>query len=315
LFVRIIPGAQTVSPGTPTMFYRTTTSGPFTSAPLTALGGNDYRGTLPALSCSSTPQFYFTAQASGGQTFSFPSTAPASSFASAVGATTNTTLLQVDFDAALPPGWNATGLWHISGSCFPSGAPCAGTQAAYYGQDATCNFDTGAANTGTLTSPAILLPTLPPGGNISLSYCSALLSEANINYDIPEVLVNDVRIAYGAESAAWTTQTIDLTAYAGQVVSIAFRFNATDGIANTFRGWHVDNVRLTATSTGCTESCYANCDGSTATPVLTTNDFQCFLNRFAAGEPYANCDGSTNLPVLTANDFQCYLNAFAAGCT
>ncbi|MBX3376735.1 MAG: hypothetical protein KF678_07000 [Phycisphaeraceae bacterium] len=62
-------------------------------------------------------------------------------------------------------------------------------------------------------------------------------------------------------------------------------------------------------------ACYANCDGSTGNPLLTSNDFQCFLNRFAAADPYANCDGSTGSPSLTANDFQCYLNSFAAGCT
>jgi photosystem II stability/assembly factor-like uncharacterized protein len=62
-------------------------------------------------------------------------------------------------------------------------------------------------------------------------------------------------------------------------------------------------------------ACYANCDESTGAPLLTANDFQCFLNRFAAGDPYANCDGSTGTPTLTANDFQCFLNKFATGCT
>ena len=62
-------------------------------------------------------------------------------------------------------------------------------------------------------------------------------------------------------------------------------------------------------------TCYANCDGSTVNPVLNANDFQCFLNRYAAGDPYANCDGSTVPPVLNANDFQCFLNKYAAGCT
>ena len=64
----------------------------------------------------------------------------------------------------------------------------------------------------------------------------------------------------------------------------------------------------------CERTCYANCDLSAAAPVLTANDFQCFLNAFAMGASYANCDGSTTIPVLTANDFQCFLNAFAAGC-
>ncbi|MBX3376593.1 MAG: hypothetical protein KF678_06270 [Phycisphaeraceae bacterium] len=62
-------------------------------------------------------------------------------------------------------------------------------------------------------------------------------------------------------------------------------------------------------------TCYANCDGSTGNPVLTANDFQCFLNRYTAGDPWANCDGSTVPPVLNINDFQCFLNKFAGGCT
>ncbi|MFN0134440.1 MAG: immunoglobulin domain-containing protein [Phycisphaerales bacterium] len=66
---------------------------------------------------------------------------------------------------------------------------------------------------------------------------------------------------------------------------------------------------------GTAPSCYANCDGSTATPILNVNDFTCFLNKFAAGDPTANCDGSTSAPTLNVNDFTCFLNAFAAGCT
>ncbi len=60
--------------------------------------------------------------------------------------------------------------------------------------------------------------------------------------------------------------------------------------------------------------CYANCDGSTGTPALTANDFQCFINKFAANDTYANCDGSTGIPALTANDFQCFINRYANGC-
>jgi hypothetical protein len=66
---------------------------------------------------------------------------------------------------------------------------------------------------------------------------------------------------------------------------------------------------------GPTASCYANCDGSTIPPVLNVLDFNCFLNRFAAGASYANCDGSTIPPVLNVLDFNCFLNRFAAGCT
>jgi hypothetical protein len=77
--------------------------------------------------------------------------------------------------------------------------------------------------------------------------------------------------------------------------------------------WEVgfDNLLITVNSV---PGCYANCDGSTAAPVLNVNDFTCFLNRFAAGESYANCDGSTAAPVLNVNDFTCFLNQFAVGC-
>jgi serine protease AprX len=61
------------------------------------------------------------------------------------------------------------------------------------------------------------------------------------------------------------------------------------------------------------EPCYANCDGSTASPILNVADFTCFLQKFAAGDPWANCDG-TGVPPLNIADFTCFLAKFAAGC-
>jgi hypothetical protein len=60
--------------------------------------------------------------------------------------------------------------------------------------------------------------------------------------------------------------------------------------------------------------CWANCDGSGGSPLLTANDFQCFINRFANNSPLANCDHSEGSPALTPNDFTCFLNAYIAGC-
>jgi hypothetical protein len=39
------------------------------------------------------------------------------------------------------------------------------------------------------------------------------------------------------------------------------------------------------------------------------------LNKFAAEESAANCDGSTAVPILNTNDFQCFLNKFSVGCS
>ncbi len=60
--------------------------------------------------------------------------------------------------------------------------------------------------------------------------------------------------------------------------------------------------------------CPANCDLSAGTPLLTVNDFTCFLNAFAGGSTYANCDNSTRAPTLNAMDFQCFIQQFARGC-
>jgi len=73
-------------------------------------------------------------------------------------------------------------------------------------------------------------------------------------------------------------------------------------------------VTLVGATIAAPPTCYANCDASTAIPILNVQDFNCFLGRFAAGESYANCDGSTAAPVLNVQDFTCFLQRFATGC-
>jgi len=89
--------------------------------------------------------------------------------------------------------------------------------------------------------------------------------------------------------------------------------NLMAGGGGNFANWEV--ATLVTTCGGGPAPCYANCDGSTTPPILNVNDFICFQNLFAAGDPAANCDASTNAPILNVNDFTCFLNAFAAGCT
>jgi len=89
----------------------------------------------------------------------------------------------------------------------------------------------------------------------------------------------------------------------GNALSYEIRFNASDNYLS------LDRVCVD-TFTGAPE-CYANCDGSVGSPVLTANDFQCFMDQFVAGSSYANCDGVGG---LTANDFQCFIDRYVAGC-
>lgn len=75
------------------------------------------------------------------------------------------------------------------------------------------------------------------------------------------------------------------------------------------RGYGIINAAATLAA-----DCYANCDASTEPPVLNVNDFLCFQNLFAAGDPRANCDLSTAPPVLNVNDFVCFQQRFVSGC-
>jgi probable HAF family extracellular repeat protein len=103
----------------------------------------------------------------------------------------------------------------------------------------------------------------------------------------------------GVNLAGWTLTSVQGISADGSAMTGNGSFNGQD------RAWLLS---------GLVAACYANCDASTVAPVLNVNDFQCFLNRFAAGSSYANCDGSTVAPALNVNDFVCFLNAFATGC-
>jgi hypothetical protein len=311
--VRIRDGSQTLIPGSAAMSYRMTGSSQFTTIPLTSMGGEMFRGTLPPAYCDNTPQFYFSAQGDGGATVSLPGNAPASTFSTTVGTVTTVQVASFDFASGLPAGWTTTGLWHAASGCAPGGT-CGSAPWMYYGQDATCTFDTGATNSGNLTSAPIALPTVPAGGSITLTYCSAKISENDPTYDQTTLAVNGTVVDTVGDSPSWEMRTVDLTPYAGQTVTLRWRFDTVDGVLNSFRGWHVDNVAISAAGTVCNNTCYPNCDGSTAAPILNVLDFNCFLNKFSAGDPYANCDNSTAPPILNVLDFNCFLNKFSAGC-
>jgi hypothetical protein len=180
-----------------------------------------------------------------------------------------------------------------------------------------------------LSAPAVLLPMLAPGGAIRLTFCYALQTENHPLYDAAELLINgQTRPGWRipdvpASQGHWAQAQFDLTEFAGESVALAWRFDTVTGTNNHYRGWHLANVRLSATVVGCEPMCYANCDGSTIPPILNVEDFSCFINEFAVAqslppaqqvEHYANCDGSTTPPVLNVEDFTCFINAFAAGC-
>lgn len=146
--------------------------------------------------------------------------------------------------------WQSTGLWHwaADGVCAPPGF----SAAAYYGQDAGCDYDTGAANGGTLTSPEIT--GLTAASTLTFDFVRQVESFGGGSFDRTAV---EVVTAGGATEvfqrsssdasigAPSSSGPISLAAFAGQAIRLRFRFDTIDEIANGFRGWHVDDVVVT----------------------------------------------------------------------
>jgi hypothetical protein len=125
---------------------------------------------------------------------------------------------------------------------------------------------------------------------------------------------------------AWRTNTVynaatpTLGSYIRWGTMYNFRFDANIAPTNTgsvsmdyYKPGAPASLTAAAWAPGA-GGCYANCDGSTEVPFLNVNDFNCFVNKYAAGESSANCDGSSLPPVLNVNDFICFNNLFVAGC-
>lgn len=154
--------------------------------------------------------------------------------------------------------WTADGLWHsvASSACAaPDDGFSSPVTSFYYGQDAGCTYDTGAANSGNLLSRPIF--GINSTSTLTFDYWRGVESFAG-SFDVTQVDV----IAGGTTTTVFALDSntasamdwisvppIDLSAFDGQAIQLRFRFNTGDGQANNFVGWFVDDVAVTGMST------------------------------------------------------------------
>ncbi len=123
--VAILDGTEILVPGSALLNYRYN-GGTYLTAPLTSLGGNLYEATFPAANCAATPEYYISADGSGGTTVFLPSAAPVVTQTASVG--TQVIVLSDNFESNL--GWVATNLGATSGD-WQRGVPVNDTGWAY----------------------------------------------------------------------------------------------------------------------------------------------------------------------------------------
>ena len=134
------------------------------------------------------------------------------------------------------------------------------------------------------------------------------------NFADPDQPLN---VAEGVINVA-SLQAAGMGNFAGKTLaSITFKdpFCFNPAYPNPANGAGFAIIAATLGGLGSGAPCYANCDASTLNPFLNVNDYICFNNKFAIGDPYANCDASTFNPVLNVNDYICFNNKFAIGCS
>lgn len=258
--VRIVAGEEQIVDGSQTLWLRRAPAAAFEPVALTRVSGDDYLAALPPLACTDTPQFYLEAAGTGGTTVRHPAGAPANYLTTRVGVIEDAELLALDFEAGLPAGWTATGLWHVtSTACLPTGA-CGSGAWAYFGQDSNCTFNTGARVAGVLRSPNFTLPALQAGQHIGVSFCSALDTEYpdGAYGDDDQAQLWWVRSTGQAAPIHWftdhrtaRTQSFNLDLHAGTTGRLEWRFDSMNTYMNAFRGWHVDNIRVVGPALVC----------------------------------------------------------------
>jgi hypothetical protein len=152
----------------------------------------------------------------------------------------------------LPAVGTPLALWHVTNNlCRANLAGHSTPFDFYYGQDGTCNYDTGARNASNLISPSINLSTTFPPYQLGFNYLLFVESSNSFDTTFVDISTNNGMTWTQVLSKAnlindnqWHNAAADITALVGAAASVTlrFRFDTIDNIANSTTGWHVDDV-------------------------------------------------------------------------
>ncbi len=263
--VRVNPGTENYVPGTATMHYRYN-GGLFQTQSLLDLGGDLYQATLPAASCTDTPEFYFSAQGDQSGLVTDPYGAPGSFHTAVVGEIAVFFSENMDSD----PGWTTEGLWAWGqptggGGDYGEPDPTSGyTGANVYGYNLSGDYENSLSETH-LTSTVI---DCTGKTGVTLSFWRWLGVETS-NYDHAYLRVSTDGSSWttiwqnGGEvsDTSWIEEVYDISAHADNQPTVYLRWTmGTTDSSWQFCGWNIDDVTLSA----------FECEGGVVTDTVAT---------------------------------------------
>ncbi|MFQ5612324.1 MAG: M4 family metallopeptidase [Anaerolineae bacterium] len=152
-------------------------------------------------------------------------------------------------------GWTANGFWHqVQDGVSPYPESHSPTHSWWYGQDASGNYDNGAANSGSLSSPAVNIPAGALGASLSFwSWYETETTETSWDQRWVQISIDggpfqNLAQLSGDSMQTWTEHSFDLSPYAGSQVRVRFFFDTIDAAFNNYRGWYIDDVAINLAS-------------------------------------------------------------------
>jgi Zn-dependent M28 family amino/carboxypeptidase len=282
-------GNAVPQPGTGLLHYNL--GGGWQIAPMLVVTDNVYDAVLPAAPCGTIIQYYFSAQAVGGQTYVDPHYAPTTTY-SATAAYALLTVYENSLDTS--PGWTTQGQWafgHPTGGGSHDHDPSNGhTGSNVYGYNLSGDYASGI--------PAYYLTTTPfdctGKYHTRFEFWRWLGVESDSNYDKATVEVSNNGTTWavlwraydtgGAVSdSSWVFQSFDISAVADNQSAVRIRWSMGPADSYvTYPGWNIDDVRLTALECAVPQiKGDLNCDG-----VLNFGDINPFVLALQGYDAY-----------------------------
>ncbi len=303
--------------------------GSFTTQPLTPLGGNAYRATLPAILCGQTLEFYVTATGDGGSTRTSPSDAPSTLYAVQAGVITTVFADDMETDtgwtAGVPGDTATTGIWNRmdpegtaaqpENDHTANGTQCWVTDGVAGGSLGARDVDGGRT---TLVSPVLDLTGLP---DATISYWRWYSNDAGAspNQDVFRVDItadgsNWVNVETvgptGPEvSGGWFQHQFRVGDFITPSATVQLRFIAEDAGAGSIVEAAVDDLLIQVQD--CQNPCLGDLDGDGD---VDLTDLSVLLNNFGttgATPDQGDFDGDGDVDL---SDLSVLLNAFGQSC-